>query len=91
MTKKKKLLLPIAIICLIISITTIIALSNQPSGTIQNTGQIDDTSKVPEPTKEPDGPLFVVPESSLGTLGLVSALMAAFGLFAIKNKKIRLR
>jgi len=34
-----------------------------------------------------DGNLFVIPESPVGTLGLVSAVAIAFGLFALLKKR----
>ena len=88
MPKKKKLLLSIATLCLIISIVTIVVLSNQLPSTTE--GTLDENDAEPKSTDAPDGPLFVIPENTLGTIGLISALMTAFGIFAIKNKKIKL-
>jgi hypothetical protein len=90
MSKRKKIILSIAAICLIISVMVALSLSNQPSGTTKASDQTDNTSTETEPTEEPEGPLFVVPENTLGTLGLISALMTALGIFAIKNKKLKL-
>jgi hypothetical protein len=89
MPKKKKLLLSIVAMCLIISVMTIVALSNQSSGVTQGNPEQTETGET-EPTDDPEGPLFVVPENTLGTIGLISALMIGFGVFAIKNKKIKL-
>jgi cytoskeletal protein RodZ len=35
---------------------------------------------------EPSGPVFVIPESPLGTLGLFGVAALAFGLFALRKK-----
>jgi len=39
------------------------------------------------PPDLPEGPGFVIPESPIGTLGLISALAAGFGMFAIMKKR----
>ena len=39
------------------------------------------------PPDLPEGPEFVIPESPIGTLGLISALAAGFGMFAIMKKR----
>jgi len=89
MPKKKKLLLSTVAICLIISVMAIVALSNQSSSVTQ--GNTDQTATgETEPTDDPERPLFVIPENTLGTIGLISALMTGFGIFAIKNKRIKL-
>lgn len=37
--------------------------------------------------ENPKGPVLVVPENPFGTLGMMSALAAGFGLFAMKKTK----
>jgi len=39
------------------------------------------------PPEIPESPVFVVPESPIGTLGLTIALAAAFGVFAVVKKR----
>ena len=46
-----------------------------------------ETQPQDNPPDLPEGPEFVVPESPIGTLGLISALATAFGIFAITKKR----
>jgi len=46
----------------------------------QTSGEASDNSQL-----NPPGPTFVVPESPLGTLGIISAFALAFGIFAHKK------
>jgi cytoskeletal protein RodZ len=46
--------------------------------------QSSETSSQSQP--EPPGPVFVIPESPLGTLGLFGVAAVAFGLFALRKK-----
>jgi len=39
------------------------------------------------PLESLEGPELVIPESPIGTLGLISALAAGFGIFAIMKKR----
>jgi hypothetical protein len=36
---------------------------------------------------DPKGPLLVVPENAIGTLGLMSALVFAFGIFVVAKRR----
>ena len=40
-----------------------------------------------ETSGSPDGPLLVIPETTLGTIGALIAVFAACGLFALKKRK----
>lgn len=80
MSKKKALLLILALICIVI----IIFYMMQSPSYDQNTEEDQTQSNPPENPKEPQ---LVIPESPLGTLGLISALAAGFGIFEIIKKK----
>jgi hypothetical protein len=79
MSKRKSLLILLAIICSAVVFFYAIKGNNMA----QNTGENQPESNSP-PSEEPE---FVVPESPLGTLALISALAAGFGIFIIKNKR----
>ena len=79
MSKRKSLLILLAIICLAIVLFYAIYGNNM----VQNTGENQPESNSP-PSEEPE---FVVPESPLGVLGLISALSAGFGMFRIMKKR----
>ena len=79
MSKRKSLLILLAIICLAIVLFYAIYGNNMA----QNTGENQPESNSP-PSEEPE---FVVPESPLGVLGLISALSAGFGMFRIMKKR----
>jgi hypothetical protein len=55
----------------------------------QNPSQNGPTDLPEGPTEPelPQNPLLVVPEISIGTLGLISAFAAAFGMFALMHKR----
>ena len=56
-----------------------------PDTTSQSSSQ--QSSETPSQSQpEPSGPVFVIPESSLGTLGLFGVAALAFGLFALQKK-----
>jgi len=46
-----------------------------------------DTEVPPEIPEDPNGPLFVVPEYSIGTIGALGALIAAVVVFAVISKR----
>jgi len=50
----------------------------------ENTEDNQPQSNPPESTEEPQ---LVIPENPIGTLGLISALAAGFGMFAILKKR----
>ena len=50
----------------------------------ENTEDNQPQSNPPENTEEPQ---LVIPENPIGTLGLISALAAGFGMFAIMKRR----
>lgn len=80
MSKKIMLL----VICTIILIVLVASYSmnyrNIPESSEDNQPQ----NNPPENTEEPQ---LVIPESPIGTLGLISALAAGFGMFALLKKR----
>ena len=83
MSKKKTLLLLLAIICVAIILAYTMNLNSASPNTPENqSGNHSETSE----QETPEGPMFVVPENPLGTLGLISAFVVAFGVFALKKK-----
>jgi len=79
MFKRKSLLILLAIVCLAVVLFYAIYGNNMA----QTTGENQPESNSP-PSEKPE---FVVPESPLGVLGLISALAAGFGIFVIMNKR----
>ena len=79
---RKKIVVPalIGILCLAILLIYAFNYSNQPTA-----------NATPDETLEnnDDGndPVFVIPENEFGTIGLISGLAAAFGVFAVTRKK----
>jgi hypothetical protein len=78
-SKKKLLLSLLALACIIAVVFTAVyyntaetAEENPPQG---------------NPPENPEEPQLVVPESPIGTLGLISALAAGFGTFTIIKKR----
>ena len=47
----------------------------------------EDNQLQSNPHENPEEPQLVIPESPIGTLGLVNALAAGFGMFAILKKR----
>ena len=85
MSKKATLLIALAVILIVLTASYTINYYN----TAQNTGETPSQNPPEEPPETPEGPQFVIPESPLGTLGLISALAAGFGMFTIIMKKRR--
>jgi len=79
MPKRKSLLILLAILCLalVLSYTLI---NYNPA---QNT-EVNQPQSTPPPS---EGPELVIPEAPLGILGLISALVVAFGIFAMAKKR----
>lgn len=67
--------------------------SSPTSGNPQNELLQGSPSPSPSPTSDdpqnevPPGTTFVVPESPLGTIGIITAIATALGIFAIKQRK----
>ena len=78
---KRKLIIPLTLAVISASLMLIYALnfSNQPHAVAE--------TPLDAPPEKPEGPLFVIPENPLGTLGLFSSLAIAFGIFALMRKK----
>ncbi len=56
------------------------------SSTFNGIDKSVESSPQNNPPEIPEGPEFVIPESPLGTLALISAFSAAFGVFALSKK-----
>lgn len=81
---KKKILLLVTTIC--VALTLIIAL-NMLNASPQTQDNSQPTTPITSATT-PDETVFVVPENPVGTVGIVTAIAAAFTLFtAIKKRK----
>jgi len=81
-SKKATLLFAFLLIAIIIgSILTINYYGPRPSA---NDNQQEQENNPPE---NPDESLLVIPESPLGTLGIIVALIAAFSAFAVVKKR----
>ena len=79
MSTKRTLLIMLAIICLIIAFFAVLSFNNITQGT-------ENVQTAPLP-QNPDGILFVIPESPAGTFGMIGAFAAAFVIFAVIMKK----
>lgn len=80
MSKKIMLL----VICTIILIVLVASYSMNYHNIPKNTEDNQPQNNPPENTEEPQ---LVIPESPIGTLGLISALAAGFGMFTIMKKR----
>jgi hypothetical protein len=80
MSKKKILYLLLAVASIAIILALLLSL-NAPTGS--------GTQNPPANSGKPEEPIFVIPENPLGTIGLLSALAVAFGIFALKHKAAR--
>lgn len=79
MSKRKSLLILIAALCLVmVFFYTIINYNSR-----QNM-EVSQPQNTPPPS---EGPELVIPEVPLGILGLISALAAGFGIFAMAKKR----
>ncbi len=76
---RTKLLLIIAVACTVLILTVTLSLSNTTSNAQENSQ--------PTTTEIPEESMFVIPENPVGTLGIISALTAAFVIFALINKR----
>ena len=79
MSKKIMLLVICTIILIVLVASYSINYRNIPKNTENNQPQ----NNPPENTE----PQLVIPESRLGTLGLISALATGFGMFALLKKR----
>jgi hypothetical protein len=78
MSKRKSLLILLAVLCLAIILSYTLINSNPA----QNT-EVSQPPATPPPSERPE---LVIPEAPLGILGLMSALAAGFAIFAIMKK-----
>jgi len=81
MSKKILLAISLALVCL--SLILVVSYNLYYNGVAKNS----ESQPQVNPSDLPEGPEFVIPEGPIGTLGLVSALAAAFGIFAVANKR----
>lgn len=85
MSRKKTLLATLFVLICLISIVAFAYNLTVQSTPTDNTGPENETPPNTEILDRDE--LFVVPESPLGTLGLVSTAAIAFGLYALKKRK----
>ena len=81
MSKKMLLAISLALVCL--SLILVVSYNLYYNGVAKNS----ESQPQDNPSDLPEGPEFVIPEGPIGTLGLVSALAAAFGIFAVASKR----
>ena len=91
MSRKKLSLGFLILICIILIVSYTILHYNAAKITEENQPQDNpaDNPEVPQdnPADNPEGPLLVIPETPVGTLGLISALAGGFGTFTIMKKR----
>ncbi|TRZ53363.1 MAG: hypothetical protein D4S01_01505 [Dehalococcoidia bacterium] len=77
---RKKLAFLVAIVCLSLILT---------ASYLFNQNNIAKSEPQPQSdfAEAPGGSLLVIPESSIGTLGILGALAGAFGMFVILKKR----
>ena len=83
MEVSKKTFACVIALALVFIILATFYIMNNPN-TIQSTEEDQPQNNPPE---SPEEPQLVVPESPIGTLGLISALAAGFGIFTIMKKR----
>jgi len=79
MSRRKLVVIVLTLVCIILAVSYILNYYNKAKS---SEGQPENT-----PTETQEGPEFVVPESPIGILGIISALAVAFGLFAVAKKR----
>ena len=79
MSGKKLVIIAFAFVCIILAVSYFVSYSDVPGNT--------ESPPQNNPSDIPEGPEFVIPESPVGTLGLIGVLAAALGTFAIANKR----
>ena len=81
---KRKLILSAIIVLIFVGIimTFVLNLSNHPSAAVATPDNLP--SENPENS---DAPVFVIPENPLGSIGLISGLAVAFGIFALRKRQ----
>ena len=79
---RKKIVVPalIGLLCFAIILIYTFNYANQPTANATPDKTLDDNDDGNEP-------VFVIPENEFGTIGLISSLTAAFGIFAVTRKK----
>ena len=80
MSKKKMFLVMCTIVLVVLVAFYFVNYRDVPANTENDQPQ----STSPENT---EGPQLVIPETPIGTLGLISALAAGFGMFALLKKR----
>lgn len=80
MSKKIMLLVICSVVFIVLVASYFMNYRNVPEGSENNQPQNN-------PSEDTEEPQLVIPESPIGTLGLISALAAGFGMFTIMKKK----
>jgi len=78
MSRRKLVIIVLTLVCIILAISYTLNFYKAKS----SNGQPENP-----PAENPEGPEFMVPESPIGILGIISALAAAFGVFAVAKKR----
>jgi len=84
MSKGKILLLAFILLFLTLSALYVLNYRTPAQTTLANPPTNDNPTN---DTDKPKSPVLVVPENPIGTIGMLTALMAGFGLFIITKKK----
>lgn len=77
--QRKRLAILTAIVCFMLLISAAYLASNN--------GVVKSDPETPDIPADPNGPLLVVPEYSIGTIGALGALIAAVVIFAVISKR----
>jgi hypothetical protein len=78
--QRKRLAILISIVCFVLLLSAAYMAST-------NNFVKSDTEVPPEIPEDPSGPLLVVPEYSIGTIGALGALIAAVVIFTVISKR----
>jgi hypothetical protein len=84
---KRKLILSAIIVLIFVGIimTFTLYFTNKPSAAVATPDNL--LSENPGNPQSSDAPVFVIPENPLGTIGLISGLVVAFGIFALRKRQ----
>jgi len=80
MSRKSLLIILLAVVSIFLILIVSYGFNNNIAKSSENSPQNN-------PPESPEEPLFVIPENPVGTLGMISALAAAFVIFASIKKK----
>jgi len=85
MSKRKILLFALILLFLVLSTLYLLNYRTPNDTTLASPPPQNNPTSDGEST--PKGPVLTVPESPIGTIGMISALMAGLGLFATTKRK----